>query len=108
MAFGQCHRLVPGAVAVDRRIRACTPAPGAWTTHDGERIKLGPVAMVAGAGRLAPGELAIAKHEVFVGTGTDPVRLGEVQAFGKRQMPAADWARGLQPAAATVFADAQG
>ncbi len=28
---------------VDRRIRACTPAPGAWTTFDGERLKLGPV-----------------------------------------------------------------
>ncbi|MEP7091494.1 MAG: methionyl-tRNA formyltransferase, partial [Nocardioidaceae bacterium] len=28
------------AVAVDRRVRACTPAPGAWTTYDGERLKL--------------------------------------------------------------------
>ena len=31
------------AVGVDRRIRACTPGPGAWSTHDGERLKLGPV-----------------------------------------------------------------
>ncbi len=31
------------ALAVDRRIRACTPAPGAWTTYLGERLKLGPV-----------------------------------------------------------------
>ncbi len=31
------------AVAVDRRVRACTPAPGAWTTYAGERVKLGPV-----------------------------------------------------------------
>jgi methionyl-tRNA formyltransferase len=94
------------AVAVDRRIRACTPAPGAWSTHDGERIKVGPVTIVAGADRLSPGELAIAKHEALVGTGTYPVRLGEVKAFGKRQMPAADWARGLQAGAATVLGDA--
>ena len=33
------------AVAVDRRIRACTPGPGAWTTFAGERIKLGPVTL---------------------------------------------------------------
>ncbi|MFB9840270.1 methionyl-tRNA formyltransferase, partial [Actinoallomurus acaciae] len=28
---------------VDRRVRACTPAPGAWTTFRGDRLKLGPV-----------------------------------------------------------------
>jgi len=35
---------------------------------------------------------------VLVGTGTVPVRLGEVQPEGKRRMPAADWARGLRTA----------
>jgi len=32
-----------------------------------------------------------------VGTATGPVRLGMVQPPGKRQMPAADWARGVRP-----------
>lgn len=91
------------AAAVDRRIRACTPAPGAWSTHEDDRIKLGPVTPAPDAAPLAPGELAIGKHEVLAGTGTHPVRLGEVKAFGKRSMPAADWARGLQPDAATRF-----
>ena len=45
------------AVGVDRRIRACTPAPGAWTTYDGERIKLGPVDARPTSG-WRPGELA--------------------------------------------------
>ena len=31
-----------------------------------------------------------------VGTGSLPVRLSEVKAFGKKQMPAADWARGVR------------
>jgi methionyl-tRNA formyltransferase len=33
---------------------------------------------------------------VYAGTGTVPVRLGDVQPQGKRRMPAADWARGLR------------
>ncbi len=84
------------AVAIDRRIRACTPGPGAWTMFEDERIKLGPVTEVPGAPPLGAGVLAFGKNDVLVGTATGPVRLGEVKAFGKRQMPAADWARGLR------------
>ena len=82
------------AMAVDRRIRACTPAPGAWTTYEGERVKLGPVTPADGA--LPPGELLVGKNAVAVGTGTGALRLGLVKAFGKKEMPAADWARGLR------------
>lgn len=89
------------AEAVDRRIRACTPAPGAWTEHDGQRVKLGPVALTEE--RLAPGEVRIGKNEVLVGTGTVAVRLGDVKAFGSRQMPAADWARGLRTGSDVSF-----
>lgn len=82
------------AVAIDRQIRACTPAPGAWTLLDGERFKVGPVTMAEDA--AAPGELVVRKNEVLVGTGTTAVRLGRVKAFGKKEMPAADWARGVR------------
>ncbi|WP_300646014.1 methionyl-tRNA formyltransferase [Nocardioides sp.] len=82
------------AQAVDRRIRACTPFPGAWSTFEGERIKIGPVTMAAS--NLEPGEIAVGKNHVLVGTGTSAVRLGEVKAFGKKQMGAADWARGVR------------
>ena len=75
------------ALRVDRLIRGCTPAPGAWTLAGGERLKLGPVT-------LAPGELAVTKNAVHVGTGSHAVRLGEVQPQGKKRMPSADWARG--------------
>ncbi len=84
------------AVAVDRRIRACTPGPGAWTTLEGERVKLGRVEIVADGPDLAPGVLQVGKNEVLVGTATDPVRLTDLKAFGKRQMAAADWARGVR------------
>ena len=85
------------ALAVDRRVRACTPDPGAWTTYDGERLKLGPVRPDPEGPALPPGVLTVTKNAVHVGTGTHPVRLGEVKAFGKRQMAAADWARGVRP-----------
>jgi methionyl-tRNA formyltransferase len=84
------------AFAVDRRIRASTPAPGAWTTFRQDRVKLGPVRPVANAPQLKPGDLLVERDAVYVGTATTPVALGEVRAAGKRPMPAADWARGLR------------
>jgi methionyl-tRNA formyltransferase len=84
------------AIAVDRRIRACTPGPGAWGLLEGERFKVGPVTVDPEHETLAPGEIAVSKNAVHVGTGTAAVRLGEVKAFGKKQMHAADWARGVR------------
>jgi methionyl-tRNA formyltransferase len=92
------------AVGVDRRIRACTPAPGAWTTYDGTRVKLGPVTHTEE--QLEPGRLRVSKADVLVGTATTAVRLGDVKAFGSRQMPAADWARGLRLPATARFGPA--
>ena len=128
------------ALRVDRLVRACTPAPGAWTTLGADRLKLGPVTPVpvaasevdagpgsgAGAGSasgvgagfvsgpgsgpgvgsgagaaLAPGELLVEKRRVLVGTATGPVELSDVQAPGKKPMPAVDWARGARPAPGT-------
>jgi methionyl-tRNA formyltransferase len=91
------------AAAVDRRIRACTPGPGAWSTYAGERIKVSPVRLAPDRDRLEPGVLEVTKNAVYVGTGTDPVLLGEVKAFGKKQMSAADWARGVRVASGDAF-----
>jgi len=86
------------ALRIDRLVRACTPAPGAWTTFRGERLRLGPVEVVSDdAAALAPGELSVDRRSVLVGTGSGPVRLGDVQPPGKRPMAAADWARGVRP-----------
>ncbi|NYH46381.1 methionyl-tRNA formyltransferase [Micromonospora jinlongensis] len=92
------------AFAVDRRIRACTPAPGGWTTFRGERVKLGPVVPVPDGPELKPGELLVEKSRVLSGTATVPVRLGEVRAAGKRAMGATDWARGVRVGTGEDFA----
>jgi methionyl-tRNA formyltransferase len=90
------------AIRVDRLVRACTPAPGAWTTVRGERLKLGPVHVDEGSSPAAaplaplqPGQVDVGSS-VRVGTATVPVVLGEVQPAGKRRMPATDWARGAR------------
>lgn len=90
------------AHAIDRRVRACTPAPGAWTTApDGARLGLGPLRPRADVLGLAPGELQVGRREVLVGTGSHAVELGDVAPAGRRAMPAQDWARGARPAPGT-------
>jgi methionyl-tRNA formyltransferase len=84
------------ALRVDRLVRGCTPAPGAWTLFQGERFKLGPVVPHPERRELAPGELEVAKNAVYAGTGSYAVRLGDVQPQGKKRMAAADWARGAR------------
>jgi len=109
------------ALAVDRQVRGCTPAPGAWTVFRGERVKLGlvtplateapggPSADTAGAlatvPDLAPGQLHVTKRAVAVGTASGAVVLGEVRPHGKKAMPAADWARGVRIEADERFED---
>jgi methionyl-tRNA formyltransferase len=83
------------AFAVDRLIRATTPAPGAWTMFRDERLKVGP-SKILDTSELAPGRLRVTKNEVAVGTATFDIALGEVRPHGKKPMPAADWARGVR------------
>ena len=85
------------ALAVDRRVRGVSPAPGARTTYDGARFRLGPVTLVPEVTDLAPGELRATKHEVLVGTGSHAVRLGQVAPAGRSWMAADAWARGARP-----------
>lgn len=86
------------ALRIDRVVRGCAPAPGAWTEFRGERLKItGPVKLLTDSSALAPGELAVVgKNSVRVGTGSHDVELGEVRPQGKKEMRAADWARGAR------------
>lgn len=81
---------------VDRRIRATTPDPGAWTTlPDGRRLKLGAVVPLD---LPSPGEglVLVTRHAVDVGCARGRVRLGEVAPAGKAWMDASAWARGAR------------
>ncbi len=92
------------ASVVERRIRAFTPSPGAWTLIGELRVKLGPVHIDSSPGLpepLGPGAIHVDRQGVWIGTGSEPVRLGQIQPPGKKFMNAVDWARGarLDPAA---------
>ncbi|MFI1101552.1 methionyl-tRNA formyltransferase [Streptomyces melanogenes] len=84
------------ALRVDRVVRGCTPAPGAWTVFRGERLKLVQAVPVPDRVDLAPGELSAGKNNVYVGTGSHAVELLWVQPQGKKPMKGADWARGVR------------
>ncbi|MFD5123386.1 methionyl-tRNA formyltransferase [Streptomyces sp. NPDC058385] len=84
------------ALRVDRVVRGCTPAPGAWTVFRDERLKLIQAVPIPARTDLAPGELAVGKKNLYVGTGSYAVELLWVQAQGKKPMAAADWARGVR------------
>ena len=92
---------------VDRLIRGCTPAPAAWTTFRGERLRVGPVRPCPDEPGVAPGEVVVTRTAVRVGTATHPVTLGEVPPPGKRPMPAADWARGARVVSGEILGGAE-
>jgi methionyl-tRNA formyltransferase len=104
------------AARVVNAVRAFTPAPGAWTTLRGKRLKLLAVSVPAAArpappgvtptttagGRPvavapAPGELAAGPGGVLLAGAADgPVSLDRVQPEGRKPMAGADLARGLR------------
>jgi methionyl-tRNA formyltransferase len=85
------------AIVVDRLVRGCTPAPGAWSSLRGRRVGIGPVLPLSESLDLGPGVIRDSGSAgVVVGTRTGPVRLGDVKPEGKPAMAAADWVRGLR------------
>lgn len=84
------------ANTVDQQIRATTPAPGAWTTLQGRRLKIAPVCPEPGMAAEAPGSVRPVAEGVVVGTGSHPVRLTRVAPAGKGWMDATDWLRGAR------------
>lgn len=81
------------AAELERRIRACSPAPGAHLTFRGARLKVWRATVVGGDG--PPATVAeVGKDAIDVQTSDGRLRLLEVQAEGKRRMSAGDFARG--------------
>ena len=89
------------AAQIHNHVRALNPAPGAWTTFRGARIKV--LAVRSAAGEAPPG-LLLDGDDLVVGTGAGALALTEVQQAGKRRMSGAELARGLRPAPGETFA----
>ena len=91
------------ALAIGRRARGVTPEPGAWTTFEGQRLKLEPVVLRPDTLDLEPGNVALREKAVLVGTGSHAVELTRIQPSGKKMMTATDWMRGQTSLESMVF-----
>ncbi len=88
---------------VDRWIRACTPAPGAWSMVHGTRMRLGSARGVIHDPAAVPAVIVAEKNHVLVGAQGGYLELGEVHPMGKKGMSAPDWARGFRDAVPERF-----
>jgi methionyl-tRNA formyltransferase len=86
------------AEAVDRRVRALSPSPGAVTRFRADVLRIvrgeafpGPTGE---PGSILESDPAV--PAVFVATGAGVYRVLEVAPAGRKRMPAADWARGAR------------
>ncbi len=81
------------AVELERRIRAFTPWPGAFTRFDGALLKVSRAGV--GQGKGAPGEVVAASGDALeVACGEGSLVLLEVQPEGKRRMTAGQFLQG--------------
>lgn len=89
------------ATEIHNLVRGLNPAPGAWSTLRGGRIKLHAVTPVED-GDLGPGEIG-GEAELLVGTGDGALRLDEVQPAGKKRMDGSEMKRGMRPEAGEML-----
>ncbi|HET7700585.1 MAG TPA: methionyl-tRNA formyltransferase [Candidatus Limnocylindria bacterium] len=78
-----------------RRVRACTPDPGAFTTVRGQRLVVS-AAAVTGGTPDEHGMVRLRDGVPHVAAGAGWLRLEEVRPAGKRTMTGAEWARGTR------------
>lgn len=89
------------AATLDRQIRAFDPVPGAWTTLDGESVKLFGTTLATGRGE--PGTVLAAGDRLIIACGTGALAIREVQPAGKTRMSVEEWVRGRGIAAGRRF-----
>jgi methionyl-tRNA formyltransferase len=84
------------AESIRNLIRGTNPWPGAFTTWQGEDLKVHRAAVAQGATEAHPGEiiLADAKLGVKVAARQGGLWLAEIQPAGRRRMASAEWVRG--------------
>ena len=78
---------------VARHVRAFDPMPGAWTTLDGQAVKLFEVRAVENGGAPA-GTIVEAEDSLTVACGTGALEVRMVQPAGKKSLSVAEWVRG--------------
>jgi methionyl-tRNA formyltransferase len=87
---------------IHNQVRGLDPWPGAYTTLQGEVLKISRTAVEAGSG--APGAVVSAAADgVRIACGEGVLRVGELQLPGKKRLSAGDFLRGCPLAPGTRF-----
>lgn len=89
------------AEQIDRQIRGLSPFPGAWTTHEGQRIKLLGSRLAHGTG--APGTTLDAELTIACGSGA--LQVTRAQRAGKGAQDSKDFLRGLPLTKGTLLGE---
>jgi methionyl-tRNA formyltransferase len=96
------------ASAVERRVRAFAPRPGAWFIYQGQRVKVFGAEVVTSEGRHPHGVASgtVLDGNLLIQCGEGTLRLTVLQREGKGRMAAGDFLRGF-PIAAGVHLPAE-
>ena len=82
------------ADSIERRVRAFRPEPGAFTFHEGLRLKILRAAVAPSGPTATPGTVDIQGGQAVVACGSGGLALVEVQAEGGRPTSAVEYFRG--------------
>lgn len=83
------------AEEIHRKVRAFSPAPGAYCAFDGQRFKITETRLSEEMLKNSrPGQIcSMIKDGILVATQDGTLLIQKLQPAGKKEMPAADWAR---------------
>lgn len=91
------------ALELHNRIRGFSPWPGGYSNLQDKKIYLRKTRVFEDSIKLNPGHLLIEKNHLLVGTGSGVLEILEIQAEGKKSMPASDYIKGLHQREGLLF-----
>ncbi|HLF69499.1 MAG TPA: methionyl-tRNA formyltransferase, partial [Actinomycetota bacterium] len=91
------------ADAIERKVRAFDPRPGAWGILDGKRLKFWEVAVGNDDPQIPPGSLVVEREVMKISTGSNSIECRVVQPEGGSRMSAAEFLRGHRPSTPAKF-----
>lgn len=84
-------------------VRGLSPYPAAWTLLDNKIVKIYSTNKNTIEQNLAPGEIYATKKEMWVGTGSTPIQVIELQLEGKKRMTAEQFLQGFNQLSKLTF-----
>jgi methionyl-tRNA formyltransferase len=85
------------AIEIERKVRAMNPWPIAYTTYDGQAMKIWKATVEEATTQALPGTITeVSNRGITVATGIDSLIITEIQMPGKKKMPVSDYIKGNQ------------